>query len=238
MEKKFILFIVEGKNDKREISAILKSPYFDKYKDKYQIEFRVMNGDITTTKNVTAENIQKHLNEILMDFRRNGVPYSNIKVQDIQEIVQVVDLDGCFIPRGNIISDGDSKFKYTDMNIITTNIDGAAGRNNRKASVLKKLVSINQIGNVPYSVYFVSCNMDHVLFNQRIMNQKNKDRMSFKFSEKCEISTSEIDNSILKEGVRSEDYYDSWEEIQVNCKSLERHTNINLFLTEKAKNVK
>lgn len=76
-------------------------------------------------------------------------------------------LHGAFIPDSKIIRGDSNFFQYTDENIVTSNVDGAKGRNRKKAEILRKLVEIKQVGNVPYSVYFVSCNMDHVLFDCR-----------------------------------------------------------------------
>ena len=155
MTKKFILFLVEGKNDEREIGAILHTPCFDRYRDKYQIQFLTNGGDITATAKVTANNIQGKLNEILLYFRRHGVPFNNIRVDEIQEFVQVVDMDGAFIPPENVVRGSVRDFDYTDSAIITSNVDGAIGRNRKKADILRKLSEISQVGNVPYSVYLL-----------------------------------------------------------------------------------
>lgn len=239
MSKKFILFIVEGNNDKRELDAILHSKFFDEYRDKYQPEIVVMNGDITASAQFNVGNIQKKLNDVLMDFRRKGVPFSNIKISEIQEIVQIVDLDGVFIPYENIIRGEDNSFSYTDETIITSNVDGAYGRNKKKADILEKLVDIDQVGGVPYSVYYVSCNMDHVLFNERSLSQGFKNDNSLKFQVACSENSDILLDSIFNESINYEgNYYDSWQYVSEECNSLNRHTNLNLFFSEKAKNSK
>jgi len=239
MSKKFILFIVEGLNDKREIEAVLHSPWFDPYKERYVPYFYTKHGDLTTAVGVTAKNIQQKMNDIVLDFRRNGVPFSNIKVQDIQEIVQIVDMDGVFIPYENIIRSDRSTFEYTDTGIITSNVDGARGRNKKKAEILLKLVEIKQIGNIPYSVYFASCNMDHLLFNKRMLSQFEKASQAMDFQVLCQNNPDILNDSIFKEGIAADcGYYDSWDNIQLDCQSLLRHTNLNLFFSNAAKNAK
>lgn len=239
MNRKFILFIVEGTNDKREIDALLHTSYFAEYREKYEPQFWPKGGDLTASVGVTVKNVQQKLNDIVMDFRRNGVPFSNIKVQDIQEVVQIVDLDGTFIPLENIIRGDSSKFLYTDENIITANVDGARGRNKKKAEILNKLVEIQQIGNIPYSAYFVSCNMDHLLFGKRALSPKDKNTFAFQFQIMCQEDPEKLRESVFKPGIATkEDYTNSWNTIKNGCQSLQRHTNINLFFGSDSKYAK
>lgn len=239
MSKKFILFIVEGNNDKREISAVLHSKWFEPYKDIYEPFIWTKGGDITASTGVSAKNVQQKLNDILLQFRRNGIPFNNIKIQDIQEVVQIVDMDGAFIPSEKIVRGSQSGFAYTDTGIITSNVDGARGRNNKKAEILRKLVEVKQIGNVPYSVYFASCNMDHLLFGKRMLLPREKNEFAIQFQLACEKDPDLLLESIFKHGIATErDYHQSWEEIAIDCQSLLRHTNLNLFFGNEAKNAK
>ena len=200
MSKKFILFIVEGYNDKTELEAILHTPRFAPYLEHYEPYILPKGGDITAETGAAAKNIQKKLNEILLYFRNNGVPFRNIKVQDIHEVVQIVDLDGAFIPRENIVRGPYSYFYYEDEAIKTSNVDGAIGRNKRKAEILRKLTEVQQVGNVPYSVYFASCNMDHLLFNRRNPPPAAKKSRAFEFKIACDKNPECLLESIFKRG--------------------------------------
>jgi hypothetical protein len=231
MSKKFVLFIVEGNNDKRELDAILHSKYFASFREKYAPYYWPTNGDITAAAGVNANNIQKKINDILITFRKKGVPFSNVKVSDIQEIVQIVDLDGTFIPRANIVEGHRNSFEYTDDFIITSNVDGAYVRNKKKADILQKLVGIQSVGNVNYSIYFASCNMDHLLFDRRSLSQYEKSEFARNFQLMCESKPSVIKETIFKKDIAAEgSYYDSWRNIQKGNNSLQRHTNLNLYL--------
>lgn len=239
MSKKFILFIVEGYNDKTELEAILHTPRFTPYLEHYEPYILPKGGDITAETGAAAKNIQKKLNEILLYFRNNGVPFRNIKVQDIQEVVQIVDLDGAFIPRENIVRGPYSYFYYEDEAIKTSNVDGAIGRNKRKAEILRKLTEVQQVGNVPYSVYFASCNMDHLLFNRRNPPPAAKKSRAFEFKIACDKNPECLLESIFKRGIMAEgSYAQSWVDIQAGTESLKRRTNINLFFGDSAKHPK
>lgn len=247
MKNKFILFWVEGNNDEREISAILHTSYFKDYYGKYDIRFQKplkngnrSGGDITADKDVTSKNVLDKLNKVLMRFRNGGEgPYNNILVSDIQEIIHIVDLDGTFIPRSHIERGEDPRLRYCEDTIETSNVDACYGRNKKKAEILRKLIETKQIGNVPYSVYFVSANMDHLLFDERNLSQGGKNNRAFDFMSKCKRNESLLKESIFKPGIMAEvSYYESWEEIQTNTNSLKRRTNFNLFLGPNAKNPK
>ena len=249
MSKKFILFIVEGYNDQIEINAIMHSPWFDKYRDLYEPYFYVVNGDVLVSppnkgkqkkKKVSENNIQKVLADIVMDFRRNSGPYGNIPVSDIQEVVQITDTDGVFIPRGSIKRDDDYlNCTYFDDCIKINNVDWIQGRNKKKSAIIKKLLTVKQIGNIPYSLYYASCNMDHVLFDERNANRNIKKDNSRKFALTCKTTPDHLETCFFKSGVMAEGTYDeSWEMIQYELNSLKRHTNFNLFFSEKAKNPK
>ena len=248
MRKKFILFIVEGYNDKTEIDAVLHSPWFEQYRQLYEPVFYITHGDVMLSSirvrnrkvKVTAVNIQKVLDDIVLDFRRTSGPYSNISVSDIQEVVQITDTDGTFIPRYNVIRDNSCVYStYFDDCIRINNIDGIIGRNRRKSEIIKKLLNVKQIGNIPYSLYYVSCNMDHVLSNERNLSREAKGDNSKKFAFTCRKTPGHLSQSLFNSKIMANGTYEeSWEIIQDGLNSLGRYTNFNLFFTDMAKNLK
>ena len=238
MQKKFILFIVEGGNDKKEITAMLHSPYFAQYKDKYQFEFIDLRGDITSKEGITEKNIQGELNKRFLQWRESGIPFNRIKPSDVQEIVHVIDTDGVFIPKEDVEYGDVGKFFYEDKRILSYAPLDAVGRNNRKSKIIKKLLNVSQIDSVPYSIYFLSCNMDHVLFDERNPTQQAKDGKARSFPFLCS-KTDILQKTIFNSSIAAQGTYEeSWIEIQDDHKSLGRYTNFNLFFGDKAKNPK
>lgn len=247
MMKKYILFIVEGKHDKEEINAILQTPYFESFQNSYVPCFLLPNvgnsrnstqysgeagGDITADKKTDASKIQGRLNELVNDFRKHGMGYP-VAHQDIARIVQITDADGAFVPPECVVPSSEPKAKYRAGTIETANVDGIRGRNKKKSEVLRKLTSVKQISNIPYSIYFVSCNMDHVLFDDRNMTPYRKRLFSEDFQTQIENNPKIIFDTVLKSGIgTNKDYDSSWLEIQQNKNSLRRSTNLNLLLME------
>lgn len=241
-ERKFLLFIVEGDHDKGELSAILHLPRFSYLLEKYEIAIVPQNNDLTATKGTSASNIQAKIQEAVMKFRRNGSMYgfyNNIPVDDIQEVIQITDTDGAFIDPNRIVRGEDCDFVYEDDQITTTNVAGAVGRNKRKSSILIKLSQVPMVANIKYSIYYVSCNMDHLLFNERNATRGQKGKNERAFQLLCEKAPDILNYSIFDKRVMVNcSYDDSWEFIQKDCNSLQRHTNLNLFLSDRAKNAK
>nr|MBQ4453175.1 hypothetical protein [Clostridia bacterium] len=236
MAKKCILFVVEGKNDKTEIEAILHLPRFAILRDQYRFYVVPANTDITTvSKKGKAKTAISALNAIVEEFRQK----EHLKDEDIQEVVQVIDLDGCFIPEESIIKGDFADFEYTDNSIITSNVDGAIGRNRKKCNGIYDLLEKEKVGKTNYSIYYVSCNMDHLLFNSRYLSPSGKGIKAMEFACECDKNPDCIDDIIFKKGICAEgSYWDTWGFIQNDCESLQRHTNLNVFFSERAKNKK
>lgn len=242
MSKKILIFIVEGLHDEKELNTIFHTPQFAHYREKYDLAYLPQRKDITTDKLYSEKNILKKLNDVVSDFRRNGANYgyfNNIRVDQIHEVIQIVDLDGAFIPRKSVVRGGTQDFFYEPDQITTLNVDGAVGRNKKKAAILTKLLSVSQVGNIPFSIYYVSRDMDHVLFNKPNASKDDKRHDEESFSRLCNENPEIIDKTIFAEGIGAEGTYEeSWLFIKEQCNSLKRHTNINLFFGDMAKNKK
>ncbi len=230
--KKFVLFLVEGLNDKREIETILHTPYFSSFRTNYKPYTIPINNDVTSEKLSYEGNIKERIGREVRKFRRDGVPFSNIRTSDIDKIIHVVDLDGAFIPRDHIIESDDIKFRYESDCIKTNNPDRAYGRNHKKATVLRVLVDTKMVDNIPYECYFVSCNMDHLISGNNNLQRVEKSNLARKFAAECNINPSIIFDAFFKEGIAyTKSYRESWETVQEGINSLERHTNFNLYLS-------
>lgn len=237
--KKFILFIVEGPYDQKEINAILHTSRFEPLLKKYFPWFIRTKGDVTSNKKIKSA--RGELNELVKEFRQRKGPYPGIKTYDIQEVVQITDLDGAFIPPDNIYRGEELPYQYTDDSIITKDVNNAIHRNKQKTERIRQLVfETKDIDNIPFSIYFVSCDMEHVLFNQRKPTDDQKKQLCQSFRELCDSHPEILEESVFKKGVAAEgNYEESWEYImQPGLESLLRHTNLNLFFGEGAKNPK
>ena len=239
--KKFILFLVEGLNDKKELSAILRAPCFRKYHEDYVFRFIIYGNDITAETETNVNNILERIARKIHAYRKNNSEgmYNGIALQDIQEIVHIVDTDGAFIPREGIVHGDTGRVYYSENEIVAYNDDEIWGRNRKKSNVLKKLMDTAKIAGVNYSVYFASLNMDHLLFNMPNSNNEQKRNNADAFCKKMIQHPELMNESLFRMGIKAVGTYDnSWSEIQKGTNSLQRKTNINLFFGENAKHKK
>lgn len=228
--KKYLLFIVEGINDKREIQAMIRAVTNNHFSDYYVDSYCIKGGDITSDYKTNEKNIIRKLNEIVIGWRNGGEPpFQRISVSDVERIVHIVDTDGVFVPESAVVETDDAKVQYHDDKMCTIDRTGIVNRNRKKAGVLKKLIVTRQIDNIPYAVYFSSCNMDHLLFNLRNSDQSTKKSNSQVFSILCE-SEDYLQETVYSPRIAAHSFAESWDMIQQEKNSLHRHTNLNIVL--------
>lgn len=222
--KKVILFIVEGINDKVSLGTIIKKLYKDK-----NIFFQITDGDITTNKDTTATNVINKINEHV----RIAMKETHYKKSDIIKIVHLVDTDGTFVIDDNVVYQDASEIEYTSQNIKTKFVEHIKARNSKKKLILNKLCTKKEIDDIPYSVYYFSCNLEHVLHNIQNAKKEQKEFLADEFSDKYYDEPNKFIDFINNEDiVLSSDYNESWKLIKEENNSLKRYSNFNLFFDE------
>ena len=217
--KNVILVIVEGMSD--EISLGSLPQYFEDN----TLKFHICHGDITSNKKSNPQNIITQINDIINETLKRY----RYKILDIKEIIHIVDTDGVFIDDELILQDESlSNFYYSKDNIKCKCAQDVIYRNLSKRRNLQKLISTHSIRNIPYMVYFMSCNLDHVLWGCLNLTDMQKEEKSNKFADLCDVAPGHL-LKVLKRYAVSGDYQASWKFIQQNNNSLKRYTNLPLF---------
>ncbi len=228
MTNKVIIFLVEGPTDKGCFGAIVNK--FDNLKNNYRFEYE-STKDLTSNYKIKESGIKKKICDIINGvLKRNGYRWG-----DIERIVQVVDLDGTYIPNDRIVQDVSKyKFFYTEDCIRNKNIDEVLKRNGHKKKILETLINTKQINGCKYDVYFMSCNLEHVLWGGDYLNATDGQKVDLykDFLVKCSRSADILNETIYNPDIRSSDLSLSWLEVKNGCNSLKRKTNINLFFDE------
>ena len=142
-------------------------------------------------------------------------------------------MDGAYIPDENIVEDPDAtKPYYSTTDIRTCNKVGIENRNRQKRDNLNRLTSISQVWKIPYSVFYMSSDLDHALYGKLNSTDDEKEHDAFYFSMKYKNNLplfiqfiSESEFSVCN------DYKESWRFIKGALHSLERHTNLGLCFT-------
>lgn len=220
-EKKVIAVIVEGPSDENAIGGILKE-----YFSSEEVQFAVVHGDITSNDNTTSDNVLNKIND-LIDGIRSRYGY---KWEDFIRVIHIADTDGAFT-KGCVQKAYVDSVKYYEDHVETSDVDATEKRNAHKSEIMFKLYSTGRIHEIRYRLYFNSCNLEHVLYNElKDFSDDEKEELSDDFAEKYEGKAQNFidfisDSNIAVPGT----YKQTWKYIEKDKNSLHRHSNMHLI---------
>lgn len=225
MANKIVLFIVEGINDKTSLALCM-----DQFLDKNTVRFEITEGDITTRYGNSSGNIVVKVGNIVKDF--SGKIF---KQKDFLEVVHLVDMDGAYIPDDNVIEGTEEKNQYMEETIETKKVQMTIDRNHQKQEILDKMTGLSKVwGSIPYSVYYFSCNMDHVLHNKANLSIEDKDKYATEFENRFFGKPEEfVEFFNLEEFAVNGSYGETWKFIKAGTNSLKRYSNFIVYLNSK-----
>lgn len=227
-KKKILLFIVEGPTDETALSAV-----FSRIFSSDAVRFHVFHGDILTRDFVRPEKIIATVNEQIKVFRGNIY-----KPADFCKVVHLIDLDGVYIPDSSVVEENEPNKTYpfyTDSQILTPSPKSIIDRNKRKRDAIAKLSATGKIGGISYSLYYFSCNLDHVLHNSNNLSDAEK----VHFSNSFDLQYAEDPNAFIqfmktRTFAVPGTYSQTWAFIKrTGLYSLERHSNLHLELPDR-----
>lgn len=234
-EKKVVLVVVEGESDKAAFGTIFE----DCFKSS-EVSFHVVKGDITTKDYITSDEIVKKINEILLLLKKRygyKIEDSDNCPSDYKRIIHITDTDGVFIPDRLVVESeacvDEKRVLYFTDHIETHSVESTIERNKRKSQVLIKLSKQSKIRNIPYKIYYNSCNLEHVLFNVlQDLDSEQKMELADDFAEKYEGKLSDFmefisDPELAVPGT----FQNTWKYIYKSnsTNSLNRHSNMHLI---------
>lgn len=221
--RKVVLVIVEGPSDQTALELS-----FSAFFDSNDVMIRVVHGDITADIALNPSNIASSLGNLLKSWASKY----GLKSSDFLRVIHITDTDGVYIPDENVIEDDyhNGRPIYNEMNIVVSPKSKIKERNSRKRHNLDRLSSIPVIwGKIPYSIYYMSCNLDHVLYGVQNSDDATKRKNAYNFAKKYHNKLDEFVKYISNPDIGVEgDYKMSWEYIRQGVNSLQRHTNLGL----------
>ena len=220
--RKVILVIVEGPSDETALSVL------HKLYDEQRVHIEITHGDITTRCGVGPQNVVKKVNE----YVKKAMDYGGFRRTDFLRIIHITDTDGVYVADDKVFLDpGRDKVRYEPDGIYTKSPSDIARRNECKRRNLLVLRSCGTIQTIPYRIYYMSCNLDHVLFDSRNLSDDEKENLSYAFAEQYRSDTDGFVRFICEsEFSVNGDYRESWKYIEENGNSLQRHTNFSICL--------
>lgn len=223
--KKIIFIIVEGPSDEQALGVILNRIY-----GKSTVYVHIMHRDITSERGVSTSNILSKIGDEVHGYAKSN----HFRKDDFKEIIHIVDMDGAFILNSNVVEDASAvKPVYSLDEIRTCRKEEIEQRNQQKSANLSKLHRSKEIWNIQYRVFYMSSNLDHVLYNKLNTSDEEKEYDSFQFVKKYKDKMQDFLSFISESSfsVRM-DYANSWDYIKKENNSLQRHTNLGLCFSE------
>ncbi|MGL6219502.1 MAG: hypothetical protein ACRC36_15805 [Lacrimispora sphenoides] len=223
--KKVILFIVEGPTDEETLSPVLKKAF-----QREDVRFHVVHGDMTSNWSVSGNNAVKTVNEhIEVERKRYG-----FNKKDILKVIHLVDIDGAFIPADKVVKSTTGTIRYFDDRIESADPEGVIDRNSRKSQVLYRLSTADAVGKIPYSIFYFSRNLEHVLHNnQGNLTDDEKVNYADTFADKYGSDQKGFQAFISSADFAVPgDFRETWNFIMQGLNSLHRHCNLHLLLKE------
>lgn len=224
--RKIILVIVEGPSDETALGAVLDAVFKSEI-----VRIDVVHGDITA-------DYQSSLNNILPKIGMRVKGYcemEHLKKADIARVIHIIDTDGTFVPRDCIKENTSlSSTRYSADGIETNSVERIYNRNKRKSVILSKLCTVHSVlNNIPYDIYYMSCNLDHVLYNKQNNSREGKESDSYTFADKYSSTPRDFINFISNSAFSVPgDFRSTWEFIKKDKNSLKRYTNLALALPQ------
>lgn len=223
-KRKIVFVIVEGPSDDEALGIL-----FSKIYGENSVYVHIVHGDITTKKGVTSSNIVSKIGNFVKQYAKD----MHYKATNFQEIIHIVDMDGAYVPDSVIVNDSVAEEPiYNVTEIRTKNPENIVNRNEQKRANIDRLKSTGQIWKLPYSIYFMSCNLDHALYGKLNSSDEEKENDAYLFAKKYRNDIpgflTYIKTSDFSVGP---DYKESWDYITEGLHSLERHTNLGICFT-------
>ncbi len=221
--KKIVFVIVEGPSDAEALEVLLNQIY-----DKNSVYLEITHGDVTTAKDAGSSTILSMLGGILETYMKAN----HLAKSHFQEIVHIVDMDGAYVPDSVIIKDETAqKTIYSLTEIRTDKVSKIIDRNATKRACINKISSTPKLHNIPYQAYFMSCNLDHVLYDKLNSTDEEKERDAFSFAKRYCRNIPEFVKFISESSFSvGGSYLESWSFIKEGTHSLERYTNLGICI--------
>lgn len=223
--KKVVFVIVEGASDETALGIALNQVF-----DKELVHVHIMHGDITTRIGVNSRNIVAKVgNEV-----RAYATSNHYKASDFKQIIHIVDTDAVYLADDKVLRDSECmELSYQDDGIYTSDVGKVLTRNKQKIENLYRLRSCGNIWGIPYRVYYMSCNMDHVLYDKRNSTDEEKEEDAYTFAKKYKSNVMGFMDFMCESTFSVKgDFKESWEFIEMDMHSIERYTNLPICLEE------
>lgn len=224
--KKIVFVIVEGPSDDAALGVLLNRLY-----DKSKVHIEIMHGDITTDMSIAPNDIVRAIGDVVKGYASS----MHFSQNNFQEVIHLIDMDGAYIPDTAIRDNPEAdKPIYSLTEIQTAKTEALILRNQHKRSKLDRISTLKNVWvSIPYHAYYMSCNLDHVLYGKLNSTDDEKENDAYAFAKKYKDDIGGFLTFISDSDFSKMDgYKESWDFIKRDRHSLERFTNLGLCFAE------
>lgn len=228
--KKIVFVIVEGPSDDTALSL-----FFNRIYDKNTVYVDIRHGDITSDYTIPIASI----NDALKDIVKNYADSMHFKKDDFQEVIHIVDMDGAYVNDECIVYDEVDEVQYQLDEIRCLEPEKMIARNEHKRKKINRMQRLTKIwSSIPYQVYYMSSNLEHVLFDKMNCSDEEKEILAHQFSKKYKNHIADFVSFMCDSQFSvMNSYLESWEFIKNNNESLHRHSNLGICLKKAFVNI-
>jgi hypothetical protein len=228
--KKAVLILVEGPTDE----TVVKPGFEDFFLSKdIKVKIYPIRYDITLGNGHSYNktyNIKNEITNKIKDF----LSYSRLKKSDILEVIELIDIDGCYLADELIEEDSSaSHITYSKDCIKTSNRESIIYRNELKRHNIDQLIHTDKVYlDIPYSIYFFSSNLENYFFNDYNCDVETKIDYSFKKFELYKENIANFYHDINQNKTKSANYLFSWDELKEIKDYIPRLSNLFIFFNK------
>lgn len=211
---------MEGATDRQRFSIL------QKLFDESELVIVPFQTDVLTNKSY-ADRYKLHVKEAL-----NKDKLYNI--DDFDEIVQIIDTDGCFLPDNLIQVDHSvTSIKYTTTSIICENPGPLKQQRENKRNNISAILKNGKI-----KLYYVSTNAEHAFDGIQNPPNRKKPDLALKMYAKYSKHLGALIEKLKEISPDAETFEESWKFIMKDNNSLLAYSNIIFWLLENAEYMK
>lgn len=230
MSQKIVLFIVEGLTDKNSLAPALEEIVCNN-----KLNFQVVRGDIICDLDSNTENIERRLKNLVIKKFLDDNP--QFKASDICEVIQICDTDGCFSDEAVVVHGEVDKTVYSEEGIICCDVDSFLNTKRNKCTNMRYLRTLSTIKlpyglSVPYSLYYMSSSLEHVLHDEMNLSKDEKIKLSEKFSDEYDEPEKFVEFFNNPDIKVPGAYEETWDFIESDNNSLGRYSNFSVCIAK------
>ena len=214
MIRKRCIFLVEGPTDKQRFSVL------QKLFNENELVIIPFQTDVLTQKSYS-----KKYKTLIKEVLAKEKAYD---FNDFNEIVQIIDTDGCFLS-DNLIQTNHSvsNIVYTSNSIVCSNVKALCQQREYKRNNISAILESGEI-----KLYYVSTNAEHAFDNVQNASNQQKRQLALKMYRNYSNNVGALLEKIQDVAPNVKTYEESWSFIKQDNNSLLPYSNIIFWLID------